>query len=296
VLGADIVYPRAARPLEILPDDFLAVLRGIFERDVRGVFPRVQLERLQLRPCATCGDEHARLRCPSCQTRAHVPPAFVHGRLKWTALAHRPEPATREVGTAPSPRGIWLAGDALIRGTALGPERIGSVLAGQTHAWIGAKLGVGFYRAGGYAVGFVFRPDRGTLDDRVRLPKLRGQLASAHAVIGDDRAWLFLTLVDAGKLVTTCVVIGADASVLATDALPDHAWLAGSGGACAAGPHLFVPTDDGIARIEVVQGAVAHTRTFPETTALVGAGDHLSLANGGIAVARRRDAVLLQLS
>lgn len=297
VLGADIIYPRAARPLEILPDDLLAVLRGIFERDVRGVFPRAQLERLQLRSCATCGDEHARLRCPSCQTRAHVPPAYVHGRLKWAALAQRPEPTTFEVAT--TPRGtdrVWFAGDALMRTTRLGPERIGSVLAGQTRAWIGAKLGVGFYRAGGYAVGFVFRPDRGTLDDRVQLPKLRGQLASAHAVIGDDRAWLFLTLVDAGKLVTTCIVIGADARVLGADALPDHAWLAGSGGACAAGPHLFVPTDDGIARIEVVQRAVAHTRTFPETAALVSSGDHLSLSTGGIAVARRRDAVLLHLT
>jgi tRNA A-37 threonylcarbamoyl transferase component Bud32 len=295
VLGADIVYPRAARPLEILPDDLLAVFRGIFERDVRGVFPRVELERLQLRPCATCGDEHARLRCPSFQTRTHVPPAFVHGRLKWTALAQRPEPTTLEVGTTAT-QAVWLAGDALIRATRLGPERIGSVLAGQTRAWIGAKLGAGFYRAGGYAVGFVFRPDRGTLDDRVKLPKLRGQLASAHAVIGDDRAWLFLTLADAGKLVTTCIVIGADARVLAGEVLADHTWLAGSGGACAAGPHLFVPTDDGIARIEVVQGAIAHTRTFPETAALVSAADHLSLATGGIAVARRRDAVLLQLT
>jgi hypothetical protein len=302
VLGTDIVYPRAARPLAILPDDMVDAFRNIFERDLRGVFPRVQLERLQLRPCTSCGDEHARVRCPSCQARAHVPPATVHRRLKWSVLAQRPDAATLEVGTtSPSAaaRGldrVWLAGDALMRTTRLGPERIGSVLAGQTHAWIGAKLGIGFYRAGGYAVGFVFRPDRGTLDDRVQLPKLRGQLAGAHAVIGEDRAWLFVTLADAGKLVTTCIVISADARVLAADALVDQPWLAASGGACAAGPHLFVPTDDGIARIEVVQGAVAHTRTFPETAALVGAGDRLALAPGGIAVARRRDALLLQLT
>ncbi|MEO8550201.1 MAG: hypothetical protein ABI678_09505, partial [Kofleriaceae bacterium] len=191
---------------------------------------------------------------------------------------------------------VWLAGDALMRSTHLGPERIGSVLAGLTRAWVGARLGVGFYRAGGYAVGFVFRPDRGPLDDRVVLPKLRGQLVDAHAVMGDDRAWLFLTLADAGKLVTTCVVIGGEARVLAAEPLLDQAWLTGAGGACAAGPHLFVPTDDGIARIEVVQGAIAQTRTFPETAPLVGAGDRLALAAGGIAVARRRDALLLQLS
>jgi tRNA A-37 threonylcarbamoyl transferase component Bud32 len=295
VLGTEIVYPRAARSLAILPDELLAAFRAIFERDVRGPFPRAELERLRLRACATCGDEHARVRCPTCQTLAHLPPIAVNGRLRWQRLDDRPVAATVEVGHRPG-RGVWLAGDALLRATREGATRIGSVLAGQTRAWLGAKLGIGFYRAGGYAVGFVFRPDRGTLDDRVALPRLRGQLVAADAVIGEDRGWLFLTLAEAGKLATTCIVIGADARVLAAETLADAAWLAGAGGACAAGAHLFVPTDDGIARVEVVQSAIAHTRTFPETAPLVGAGDQLALAPGGLAVARRRDSILLQLT
>lgn len=293
VLGPHIVYPRAARPLAMLPAELLAVFRGIFEQDHRGEFPRHELERLRFRACGTCGEAHAAVRCPSCQTRAHQPPLAISGRLTWQQLALRPELATCEVTTTGA---IYLAGDALLRTTRLGSERIGSVLARQTRVWVGAQLGVGFYRAGGFAVGFVFRTGRGTLDDRVTLPKLRGQLVDAHAVIGDDRAWLFLTLAEAGKLVTTCIVIGGDARVIASEALADHAWLAGAHGACAAGPHLFVPTDEGIARIEVVQGAITHTRTFLETVPLVGAGDRLSLTTGGIAVARARDAVLLQLS
>jgi H/ACA ribonucleoprotein complex subunit 3 len=180
-----------------------------------------------------------------------------------------------------------------MRQTRLGPERIGSVLAGQTRAWVGNRLGVGFYRAGGYAVGFVFRPDRGQLDDRVTLPKLRGRIADAHATIGDDRAWLWLV---SGDGAVTCTVIGADARVIATETLADQPWVAGIGGACAAGAHLFVPTDDGIARIEVVQGAIVQTRVFAETAPLVGAGDRLVLHQGGIDVVRRRDAIRLQLT
>ncbi|HEX5059041.1 MAG TPA: hypothetical protein VFV99_06760, partial [Kofleriaceae bacterium] len=193
---------------------------------------------------------------------------------------------------------VWLDGGALMRSTRLGPERIGSVLAGQTQAWVGAKLGIGFYRAGGYAVGFVFRPDRGVLDDRVTLPKIRGQLVAAHATVGDDRAWLFLTCAESGRVVTTCIVIGADASVLAAETLPDATWLAGVGGACAAGPHLFVPTDEGVARIEVVQRTVVATRVFAETAPLVSAGDVLALSSsgGGLDVIRRRDAVRMQLT
>jgi len=297
VLRPEVIYPRAARPVAILPDELVSAFTAMFERDVRGPFPRALLERLHLRACTACGGEHARHRCPSCRTAAHVPPTVVHGRLRWTALGTRPPPATRRVpalsgGVAMAVPDVWLAGDALMRRTRLGPERIGSVLAGQTHAWVGDQLGVGYYRAGGYAVGFVFRPERGVLDDRVALPKLRGRLVDAFATIAEDRAWLWLVATDA----TTCVVIGGDGRTLATETLLDPPWLAGIGGACASGGQLFVPTDGGVARIEVVQGAIVQTRVFAETAPLVGAGDRLALHPGGIDVIRRRDALRLLLT
>ena len=299
VYAADVVYPRAARPLAILPDELTDTFRAIFERDQRGPFPRDLLERLHLRHCTSCGEEHARARCPACQTRAQKPPAVVHGRLRWQPIDLREvEPAARELGPHRSGDAVWLEVGALWRNTPLGPERIGGVLPHQTRAWASARLGVGFYRAGGYAVGFVFRPDRGPLDDRVALPRLRGQLVSAHATLGDDRAWLWLTMLDApsGRLVTTAVVIGADASVLGAEVLPDAPWLAGLAGACAAGPHLFVPTEDGVARVELIQGAIVQTRTFAETAPLVGAGDRLALTRGGLDVVRSRDAIRMQLT
>jgi hypothetical protein len=302
VFSPDVVYPRAARPLAILPDELADELRAIFEQDRRGAFPRRLLERLRLRRCGSCGEEHARLRCPACQTAAHLPPAVVHGRLRWQAIdPAEVAPAARELGSRAGVA-VWLEGGALWRAGRLGPERIGGVLPHQTRAWASARLGVGFYRAGGYAVGFVFRPDRGPLDDRVALPRLRGQLVSAHATLGDDRAWLWLTMQGAqagGRLVTTCVVIGADATVLAAAELPDAPWLAGIAGACAAGPHLFVPTDDGVARIELAGGAIVHTRTFAETAPLVGAGDRLVLSpagRGGLDVVRSRGAIRMQLT
>ena len=92
-------------------------------------------------------------------------------------------------------------------------------------------------------------------------------------------------------------MIGADAQRRSRPTtLADAPWLAGIAGACAAGPHLFVPTDDGVARVEVVQGAIVQTRTFAETAPLVGAGDRLALSPGGIDVVRRRDAIRMQLT
>ena len=299
VFAADILYPRAARPLAILPEELTEAFRAVFDRDQRGVFPRTALERLRLRACSTCGDEHGRVRCPACQTTAHLPPAIVRGRLRWTTIGvAEVSVPTYEVPTATAgTRGrVWLDAGALWRMTRIGAERIGGVLAGQTRGWCGARFGVGFYRAGGYAVGFVFRPERGVLDDRVGLPKIRGQLVDAHATIGDDRAWLWLTCVDAGRLVTTCIVIDASAHVLATSTLVDASWISGIGGACAAGPHLFVPTDEGLARIEIVQGVITQTRTFAETATVVGPGDRLALSPGGIDAIRRRDAIRMQLT
>ena len=232
---------------------------------------------------------------------AMLPPLTVHGRLRWQLIAAADvRLASYEVGrTTP----IWLDGAGLYRrrgdaADALGAraDRIGSVLAGLTRAWVGARLGVGFYRAGGYAVGFVFRPERGVLDDRVALPAIRGQLVDAHATIGDDRAWLWLTCVDAGRMVTTAIAIGSDGAVLAAQPLPDAAWLAGIPGACAAGPHLFVPTDDGVVRVEIAAGAIVQTRTFAETAPLVAAGDRLALHATGLDAIRRHDAIRMHLT
>jgi hypothetical protein len=294
VYAADVVYPRAARPLAIVPDELADAFRAIFERDQRGPFPRALLEHLRLRRCSACGDEHARLRCPTCQATAMLAPAVVHGRLRWQTIDPRDVQLAGHAVTATTP--VWLDGAGLYRTTRIGPERIGSVLPGLTRAWAGNRLGVGLYRAGGYAVGFVFRPERGMLDDRVALPPIRGQLVAAHATIGDDRAWLWLTCAEAGRLVTTCVVIGADATVLAAAAIDDAPWLAGIAGACAAGPHLFVPTDDGVARIEIAQGVIAQTRTFAETAPLIAAGDRLALHPTGLDAIRRHDAIRMHLT
>ncbi len=297
VFDPDVVYPKAAVPWQVLPDDLVDHFRGVFERDRRGVFPVQLLDRLRFQRCA-CGAEHARTSCPVCRTHVSVPATVVRGQVRATRLDPAALVTTSRLVRREPAAGVWLDGGTLWRHGALGPEAIGQVLAGQTRAWVGAQLGVGMYRAGGYAVTFVFRPDRRGLTDGVAIPKIRGALLDLHAVVGGDRAWLWWREALAGKETVKCAAIAATGEVLGVAEAPadDAGWLGGVPGACAIGPLLFVPGDDGVVRVEATNGALAVTRRFPDTADFVTAADQLHPGPGGLDVRTRAGALRLTLS
>jgi len=286
VFDPEVVYPRAAVPLAALSDELRGHFEDVFVGGARGRFPAALLDRLRLTRCTTCGLDHARAVCPGCRTTVAVPVA--RGALTVRPLdPARFTPSTVAVG---ADRGapVWLAGGSLWRATRLGPELIGQVVAGATRAWLGARLGAGLWRAGGHVVGFTFRPDRRGVDDRARLPAIRGAVLADGCVAGDDRAWLWWReRTDGRDLVRVAVVGGGRLHGFAERSADDADWMAGLAGACPAGAALLVPTDDGVVRVEVVAGAVAVTRRFPDTAPLVGAGDDLAVVADGLAVARR---------
>lgn len=299
VLDPDVVYPRAALPWRVLPDELLGHFAAVFGRGQRGPWPAPLLERLRWTRCAACGGEHARRTCPSCRTAVAVAAVVSHGavrarRLDPSALvAHSWAVGRAAVAGAPA---VWMTGGALWHQAAYGAEPVGQIVAGATLAWTGRRFGVGLWRAGGYQVAFTFRPDRRGLDERPVLPRLRGHLAAAHAVIGDDRGWLVLREVTDGKETITCAAVLADGTVAALTApADDPGWLAGAAGGCAVGAVLFVPTDDGIVRVEIVAGVPTATRRFPDTARFVAAGDELFAGPSGLDVRISDGAVRLEL-
>ncbi len=66
IFDPEVQYPKPATPYRVLPDELLHHFHGVFERDERAPFPPALLERLVLTPCAACGAEHGRTRCPFC--------------------------------------------------------------------------------------------------------------------------------------------------------------------------------------------------------------------------------------
>jgi hypothetical protein len=293
VFDREVTYPKAAVPLGALPDELAAYFVDVFAHGRRGRFPAELLERLRLTRCDACAIDHGRARCPLCARAAALPPPASAGALSVRALAEPPPPTTWAVGPRPhaGAPAVWLAGGTLWRQGRFGPEPIGQIVDGATCAWVGARAGAGLWRAGGYAIGFTFAPDRRGVDDRARLPAIRGHLLDRGCALADDRAWLWWREALAGREHVTVAVIGGG-RVLATATHPadDLDWMAGLPGAAAVGPHLLVPTDAGVVRVELAAGGLVVGRRFPETAALVCAADDLTVADappgGGLAVTR----------
>lgn len=290
VFAADVIYPRAAAPLAGLPDGLARYFREVFDGGTRGPFPRALLEDLPLARCAPCAIDHARAQCPAC--RAAAPMVAVSRAITAIAIDPRAVPrATWPVAIgapAPGAPAVWIAGGQLLRAGALGPETIGQLVGGASHAWVGATTGAGWWRAGGYAVAFTFDPRRRGVDDRARLPALRGRIAAHGCVLGGDRAWLWWREADGARERVLVACVAGGALLGTTDAGADELdWAAGLPGACAAGPHLFVPTDAGIVRVETDgAGRVAVTRRFTDSAPLVCSADTLAADRDGLAVVK----------
>ncbi len=178
------------------------------------------------------------------------------------------------------------------------PERVGEVLAGQTRIWADEEFGFGLYRAGSVQVAFVFDAERNGIREDVKIPRLTGALIHARCVFGAGRAWLLLAMQEGARIVHQCVSIRRDGRIeaAASAVRGDGTWLGGAlEGACAAGPCLFVPTDDGIVRIEAAGGSISKTREFPDTEPFVHSGCRLHAGNDGLWVQSDTELVHLEM-
>jgi H/ACA ribonucleoprotein complex subunit 3 len=191
---------------------------------------------------------------------------------------------------------IWCENGVLYRKRTEGPERIGDVLQNQTLFWIGESFGFGFYRAANLSMAFVFDVDQGRLNDTVKLPPLRGHLMDSTTFFTKDRVWFFATLKQGPKIVTRCTVIDSRGQVeghLEEDA--GTGILGEIRGKCAFGKYLFMVTDEGLCRLEVVGGVIQKTAEYPDAEPFVHSGCHLFPAKNGLHVVDRSEIRVLKM-
>ena len=192
----------------------------------------------------------------------------------------------------------WIDQGQLLRDGKLGNEYIGDILEGQTQFWIGETFGFGFYRAGAISVAFTFDAKRVGICDRVNIPPIQGELIDANCVFSNDLCWFFTITQEQGKIIHRVSVLRPNGELVATLAgqKGDIAWLMNIHGGSAIANWLFVPTDEGIARVEVNNGQIMITKTFLETEPYVDGGCSLIVSSQGIYVIHSQKILQLQLS
>ena len=370
VFHPEVRYPKPALPYQTLPDELLHYWSQVFEKDHRGIFPRLILENMRSTKCTQCGTEHAKNICPNCQkasgivvestvvrgsvmatttfkTKGLILAAVMQqGSLRWlyhengefkrengktvltqaldpqlrvglqgekTLLAkgnelvtYMPNGTSKESIDVCEGKGAFSANSTarylaingrLQRDGQFGPEYIGDVLADQTRFWIGENFGFGFYRAGKITTGFVFDAQKRGLNDRVKIAPLKGQLLQALAVFAKDRCWFFTSTQEKGKTIQSCQVITQNGEVLAqiSGEVSQLPWLEKIGGQCAVGQWLFAPSDEGIVRLEIVNGHIVQTRDFPDSEPFVDAASTLFAGNDGIWVVSSHEIKLIKM-
>ncbi|MFN8748426.1 MAG: hypothetical protein ACK55Y_14165 [Pseudanabaena sp.] len=192
----------------------------------------------------------------------------------------------------------WIDQGQLLRDGKLGNGYIGDILEGQTQFWIGQTFGFGFYRAGAISVAFTFDAKRSGICDRVKIPPIQGELIDTNCVFSNDICWFFTITQEQGNIIHRVSVLRPTGELVATLAAPkgNLAWLTNIHGCSAIANWLFVPTDEGITRVEVNDGQIMITKTFPETEPYVDSGCSLIVSSQGIYVIHCQKIVQLQLS
>jgi len=192
---------------------------------------------------------------------------------------------------------FWIQNGELNRRTDIGPERIGTVLEGQTLFWAGPAFGFGFYRAGQLSMAFVFETEKGRLNDMAIFPALKGHLVDCTCYLTSQRCWLLMSLKEEARIVNRCLLIDRKGVIEAAAEADqgDGSWLGNIRGKCAADPYLFSVTDEGVVRLEARNGMISKTAEYPDTEPFVHTGCHLFPAKDGLHVADRSEIRLLKI-
>ena len=209
-----------------------------------------------------------------------------------------PQAIAAELIRANSFSRYWIDQGQLLRDGKLGNEYIGDILEGQTQFWIGETFGFGFYRAGAISVAFTFDAKRSGICDRVNILPIQGELIDANCVFSNEICWFFTATQEQGKIIHRVSVLRPNGELIGTltGQKGDIAWLTNIHGGSAIANWLFVPTDEGIARVEVNNGQIMITKTFPETETYVDSGCSLIVSSQGIYVIHSQKILQLQLA
>lgn len=165
-------------------------------------------------------------------------------------------------------------------------QPLGAVLSSQTLLWVSDTLGFIFSRAGEFSQSYVFRTDGSNLGQDVDFPGIKGQILDATTIIAENYLWFLIATSLQGKRINRAYMFDRFGMLIAQEEAlhDDGTWLSNIRGKCAFGKQLFSPSDDGIERVEAVNGTLCVTKNFSDTGRFVDSSSKLLFGNDGIYV------------
>jgi hypothetical protein len=294
IFSSEVKLPRAAPPLSIVSEAVREGLREIIEGTRREWSPL----SLRFVRCAGCGEEHAVASCPWCRTQ--VAAAQVVGRVK-VVIVPMPVSVGARRAVLVGEQMYVVDADALtteavssarggreMRGGAL---LVGRVMEGRTTLFQGTTFGLALMRlstveSGSLTLGAVFSLHRAGMNDGLRFPQVRGRVRDMHAVFSEDHGWLSYVREERGRWLRGVYLFDARGRHIAHTEKEEgeETWLDAVRGACASGAGLFVPSDEGIVRVEAQNRSLIATSVFTDTAPYLDASATLMCTRDGIAV------------
>lgn len=178
-------------------------------------------------------------------------------------------------------------------------EIIGHCLQNQTLVWSGEKFGFGFYQAGGITIYFIFDSYKGSVNDNVKLPAIKGQLLDSCCFFSKEQVWFFMTIEENGGTINHCHVLSKNGLPIVYHQTKkgDGSWLSNIRGKFTIGNNkLLVATDNGLVRIDIENSKIEMTKEFKETEKYMDSTSHIFVSKeGGVYIVNHKEIVYLEV-
>ncbi len=164
------------------------------------------------------------------------------------------------------------------------PKHIGSVVSSQSLLWVGDRFGFVTSFVSQLTRSYLFDTEHGVLEAEVKLDDIASCCIDATVVFSSTHMW-FIGTYQKGKDRTHKVyMIDRTGVCLAKKEVEEVnlEWLMRIRGKCAYRDQLFVPTDDGVVRVESHNGDFQVTKVFPNTSRFVDSSSTLMFGRDGL--------------
>jgi len=149
--------------------------------------------------------------------------------------------------------------------------------------WVGEEYGFGIQKASNFVLFFMFDCQSKGINDTIKLPPITGKLLDAKCYFAHGHCWFMTHTKEGSGEFYKAFIIDRKGNLVhqvANQVGDQNGCLKTIRGCCAAGAHLFMPTDDGVLRLDTNWGI----STFKGTESVVSVESAIFTSKAGLTI------------